>query len=89
MSRVPQHSIPWEGGGSFPAQDAKAQPKHVMQTGLRVLFVVYEMEGMEVQFETCARLHVSALPSKRALLARSASIPVLSDASLVALIDQH
>lgn len=89
MSTVSLLSIPWEGGGNFPAEDAKAKPKDVMQPGLRVLSVVYEMEGMEAHFETCARLHVSALPSKRALLARSASVPALSDASLAALIDQH
>lgn len=84
---MPLHNIPWEGGGSFPAGDAKAKRKDVMQTGLRVLFVLYEMEGIEVQFETCAGLHVSALLSKRALLARSASVPALNDASCMALID--
>jgi len=68
---VPLHSIPWEGGVNFPAGDAKEKPKDVMQTGLRVLVVVYEMEGMEVQFETYAGLHVSALLSKRAPLVRS------------------
>lgn len=57
-----------------------------MQTGLRVLFVVYEMGSMEIPFKTCAELHVSALQSKRAPLARLASIPVLSDASSAALI---
>ena len=60
---VPLHSIPWDGGGNFPARDAKGKPKDAMQAGLRVIFVVYEMEGMEIQFKTCAGLHVSALPS--------------------------
>lgn len=58
-----------------------------MQTGLSLLFVVYEMKGLEVLFETCAGLHISALLSKRALLAHSASVPALSDASCVVLID--
>lgn len=87
MSTVLLRSIPWEGGGNFPAGDAKAEPKDVIQTGLRVLFVVHEVEGMEVQFESCAGLHVSASPSKRALLVLSASVPALNDASRVALID--
>lgn len=69
------HSIPGsEGGGNFPAGDLKGKPKDVMQTGLRVL-VVYEMESMEVQFETYPGLHVSSLLSQRSLLALSASIP--------------
>lgn len=82
-------SIPWEGGVNFPAGDAKAKPRDVTQMGLKVLSVVYEMDGMEVHFETCARLHVSSWLSKKAPPARSASVPVLSDASRVALIDQR
>lgn len=84
---VPLHSIPWKGWGSFPAGNVKVKPKDIMQTWLKALFVAYEMEGMEIQLEICARLHVSSSLSKRALLACSASTPALSDASPAALID--
>lgn len=84
---MPLHSIPWKGWGDFPAGNVKAKPKDIMQTWFKALFVVCETEGMEIQLETCARLHVSTSLSKRALLACSASIPVLSDASPMALID--